>query len=173
MVPGDLVEITGRIKLPCDMVLISGSLDVDESEVTGDTVLDTKIAINVNSSEDSIKHMIEHENTLIGGSKVVKINPSRAQYSNKVIAVVARTGFNSSKGKIIRSVLFSKTSIHPYSEDSYKVASIFILMGIFGILYLSVIAYIEEVFWSSIIYNLAGLVAFFVPPSIPACYIFR
>lgn len=94
LVPGDIVEITGRITLPCDMVLIRGSVEVDESMITGDTVTAQKIPYmgqtrssptssspTTNPTEKRMNYsvdsqmttavIIQQENTLIGGSKTL------------------------------------------------------------------------------------------------------
>jgi cation-transporting ATPase 13A3/4/5 len=117
LVPGDLVEITGRVTLPCDMVLLSGSLEVDESTITGDTVPAQKVAYQLKGRVSLAKTSIKQENQLIGGSKILASKP--AQNETSVLAVVTRTGFNSVKGKIVRSVLLAQgqATKHPYIRD--------------------------------------------------------
>lgn len=51
LVPGDLVQITGRITLPCDLVLLQGTMDVDESTITGDTVPAHKVPFRAGPNE--------------------------------------------------------------------------------------------------------------------------
>lgn len=177
LVPGDVVEITGRITLPCDMVLIRGHVEVDESMITGDTVPAQKVPYSSTpvsqpegSSESTVndKRMsrilaqlqqsssvptatdqqepiafIEQENTLIGGSKTLNASYAPREHDvedkrfeasdpNAALAVVIRTGFNSSKGKIIREVLNSLQSekVHPYIRDTETFIRLIIIGGI-------------------------------------------
>jgi magnesium-transporting ATPase (P-type) len=113
LVPGDLVQITGRITLPCDLVLIEGTMDVDESTITGDTVPAQKVAFKGGDSNEALRSSasyIQQENTLIGGTRVLSV-----KYA---LAVVVRTGFNTSRGKVIRTLLSQKQDTsHSYASD--------------------------------------------------------
>jgi len=131
LVPGDLVNITGRVTIPCDMVLISGSCEVDESTITGDTVPATKVAYQVNAQQTFGERIpVAGENKLVGGSKVLAVKPAAA--NEFVTAVVVRTGFNSMKGKIIRSVLLAhlQTKEHPYIKDVDNYSWIMFFCGV-------------------------------------------
>lgn len=74
LVPGDIVEFTGRATVPCDMVLVQGSVEVDESAITGDASTQFKGAVPLRSVDLSSTNLDVH--TLYHGSRVLSAIPS-------------------------------------------------------------------------------------------------
>lgn len=71
LVPGDLIAFTGRVTLPCDMVLLTGSCNVDESTITGVMVPAVKIPYQADLQKFGEKHPVMSDNKLIGGTRVL------------------------------------------------------------------------------------------------------
>jgi cation-transporting P-type ATPase 13A2 len=46
LVPGDVIEVPSSVKMPCDMVLLTGSTVMNESMLTGESIPVIKIQLS-------------------------------------------------------------------------------------------------------------------------------
>jgi len=140
LVPGDVIEINARLTLPCDLVLVRGSVEVDESALTGDTTHAQKISVfSESSSTNHNSVVVQQENTLIGGSKIISY---KSKDDECPMAVVIRTGFNTSRGRLIRQFLLSQES----SREAYggELSQFAITLGMIGVISIGVTALVTR-----------------------------
>ena len=104
LVPGDVAVIPEGAMLPCDFILLTGSAIVNEAMLTGESIPVMKSSLPVVSSEvysdaESSKH------TLFGGTSVIQTRPVG---NDPVLGLVKSTGFLTTKGSLIRDILYPK-----------------------------------------------------------------
>ncbi|XP_023225621.1 probable cation-transporting ATPase 13A3 [Centruroides sculpturatus] len=117
LVPGDVVILPkNSITMECDAILISGNCVVNESMLTGESIPITKIPIS-NDPSQIYSPLIHKRNTLFCGTEILHSRPCADQ---SVKAVVYRTGFNTSKGELVRAILFPKSVDFKLYRDLFK-----------------------------------------------------
>jgi cation-transporting ATPase 13A2 len=162
LVPGDIIEVE-RMKLPCDMILLSGECVVNESMLTGESVPVIKSGIPKNSEE--IYDIEQHQtNTLFAGTEVIQLKPNK---TTKIQALCVRTGFDTSKGKLVLSILFPRPTQFKYYRDSIRFLTLLFAISFIGIAYSSVRWVIMDVPLYEFILRCMNHVTVAVPPALP------
>jgi len=120
--------------LTCDMVILSGSVIVNEAMLTGESVPQIKDSLNKYEYEiDKIfDPKAKHKQSVIfAGTKVVKAVATYKEGENLpenitspppddgAICMVFKTGFNTSQGKLLRTVIFSSECTKGDSKEAF------------------------------------------------------
>ncbi|GME83143.1 unnamed protein product [Ambrosiozyma monospora] len=175
LVPGDVYEVSdpSLSVFPCDSILLSGDCIVNEAMLTGESVPVSKVPITPEAAKclKSEFNGAKFSNTLsrsflYNGTKIV-----RCRYgadSELATALVVRTGFNTTKGSLIRSMLFPKPSGFKFYEDSFKYIGVMFIVACAGFTY-STYNFIKlGLGWKIITFRALDLITIVVPPALPA-----
>ncbi|CAJ0643141.1 11436_t:CDS:10 [Entrophospora sp. SA101] len=187
LVPGDVFEISDPklYVFPCDAVLLSGDCIVNESMLTGESIPVSKLPITDAalrlldlSSANVIPEVAKH--FLFAGTKIVRVRKQKIGVNSSgsdsnfmiddesaALAMVVRTGFNTTKGSLIRSILFPKPNSFKFYRDSFKFIGILSAIASIGFI-ISTINFIRmRVKVSLIILRALDLITVVVPPALP------
>lgn len=136
LVPGDVIQIfAGPSPVPADCVIIAGEVVVDESMLTGESVPATKLPI---SEKDIFFAFAESKIHLLhAGTEVVQTRSSDGICK----AVIVRTGFNTSRGSLVRAVLFPKPINMKFEHDGLMFVGVMGIIASLGFVYTIITQY--------------------------------
>lgn len=125
LVPGDIMHLdnpTGVI--PCDAILLSGDCIINESMLTGESIPVSKIpATKEEVQELQSKKEINSRSFLFCGTKIIRVRAPVVNNESPVlsapVAIVVRTGFDTMKGGLLRSMMFPKPHDFQFYRDSF------------------------------------------------------
>ena len=114
LVPGDVIEVPSGSKMPCDCILLNGSVLINEEGLMGEPkpILKTRLP-----PTDDIYNVEDRKHTIYAATEVIQKN---SVDNSKVCALVIRTGFSTLNGALIRSVLSEKIRKPSYYSDVSK-----------------------------------------------------
>lgn len=129
LLPGEVVSIgrssgqNGEDKsVPADMLLLAGSAIVNEAILTGESTPQWKVSIMGRGTEEKLSTRRDKSHVLFGGTKILQHTPDKTfplrTPDGGCLAVVLRTGFETSQGKLMRTILFSTERVTANSWES-------------------------------------------------------
>lgn len=169
--PGDIYEISDPhlTIFPCDALLLTGDAIVNESMLTGESVPVSKLPCTRNE----ILHLLSLTTTispelakhfLFSGTKIVRVRRT----AGAAIAMVVRTGFNTTKGSLVRSMLFPRPNKFKFYRDSFRFIGVMAIIAALGFC-VSIVNFIElGMHFRFIIIRALDLITIIVPPALPA-----
>lgn len=181
IVPGDIIAIKNMSLMQCDAVLLNGNVIVNEAMLTGESVPVTKTALSssrgasfsmsqdqfsmskvVNDVKLSIKEHSRH--ILFSGTQVIQ---TRYYESEKIKAVVLRTGFNTTKGELVRAILHPKPVDFHFNNDTHKYIGALSLIALMGMIFSMILKIIRKNPAVDIIKRSLDIITIAVPPALP------
>ncbi|KAK1240625.1 hypothetical protein MKX07_004653 [Trichoderma sp. CBMAI-0711] len=177
LIPGDVYELSdpNLTQLPSDSLLLSGDCIVNESMLTGESVPVSKgpATDNTLAQLDLTASTISPEvarHFLFCGTKIVRARRPQEDSGGDAVALalVVRTGFSTTKGALVRSMLFPKPSGFKFYRDSFRYISVMAVVALLGFI-ASFVNFIRlQLEWHLIIVRALDLITIVVPPALPA-----
>uniref|UniRef100_A0AAY4ABY5 P-type ATPase A domain-containing protein n=1 Tax=Denticeps clupeoides TaxID=299321 RepID=A0AAY4ABY5_9TELE len=168
LVPGDVIVIpaNGTI-MPCDAVVINGTCIVNESMLTGESVPVTKTSLPTSGAEGLTTYSTEEHkrHTLFCGTHVIQ---TRFYTGELVKALVVRTGFNTEKGQLVRTILYPKPTDFKLYRDAYLFLLCLVGVAAVGFIYTIVLSIMNQVPAKTIVIESLDIITITVPPALPA-----
>lgn len=129
LLPNDLVSVTrnnDETSVPCDLVLVDGTAIVNEAMLSGESTPLLKESIKLRPDSDKFDAEGVDKNAILhGGTKVLQTTASATTETHVAsppdggaLAVVAKTGFETSQGSLVRVMIFSSERITVGNKES-------------------------------------------------------
>ncbi|XP_010245696.1 PREDICTED: probable manganese-transporting ATPase PDR2 [Nelumbo nucifera] len=129
LLPGDVVSIgrssgpNGEDKsVPADMLILAGSAIANEAILTGESTPQWKVSVAGRGIDEELSIKRDKGHVLFGGTKILQHTPDKSFHlktpNGGCLAVVLRTGFETSQGKLMRTILFSTERVTANSWES-------------------------------------------------------
>ncbi|CAD6503555.1 BgTH12-03216 [Blumeria graminis f. sp. triticale] len=135
LLPGDLVSV-GRTKedsgVACDMLLVEGGAIVNEAMLSGESTPLLKDSIQLRPSDARLEpEGLDKNSFLYGGTKVLQITHGNSDEERpKIIscvpappddgamAIVTKTGFETSQGSLVRTMIYSTERVSANNAEA-------------------------------------------------------
>ncbi|XP_049881693.1 polyamine-transporting ATPase 13A3-like isoform X2 [Pectinophora gossypiella] len=162
--PGDVVVLPARgCVLHFDAALLTGSAILNESMLTGESVPVTKTALlRIDKRFDLKEHA---SSVLFCGTRVIQ---TRYYNNEPVKALVLRTGYNTSKGQLVRSILYPVPADFKFDRDSYKFIIILACIAMIGLGYTVALKAYRHLTPGDIALKALDIITIVIPPALPA-----
>ena len=172
LVPGDIFVLPKNgNSVPCDCILLTGSVIVNEAMLTGEStpIIKTHI-LDMNKKFDD---KTDYKHILYYGTKIVQ---KRAENKQPILCLCYSTGFNTVRGNLIRSVIYPKEGDNSFLVDSFKFLKIIGIIFALGFLVVLPIK-IKRIIRSNekkelikeLITDVLDLLTQAIPPELPLC----
>jgi len=123
LVPGDFIKIQGDSWIVvCDLALVEGTAICDESGLTGESKPIQKIPLKESEKLYDLHSCSKY--TLFAGTKVLSAG---RDLNSKVVGIVLKTGSDTSKGELVKHILFPQKISFKYIEEFDIILVILIL----------------------------------------------
>ncbi|KAF1748434.1 hypothetical protein GCK72_024901 [Caenorhabditis remanei] len=168
LVPDDIVVLpTDTFVLPCDMLLLNGTVIVNEAMLTGESVPVTKASLKeADECGPEVRLSSEHNrHTLFCGTSVLQ---TRNYKNQPVLARVLRTGFSTLKGQLVRSIMYPKPADKEALNDIFVFISVLGCIALLGFGYTVGLMVSRRETPAHIIIRSLDIITIVVPPALPA-----
>ncbi|CAH2352802.1 endoplasmic reticulum transmembrane helix translocase [[Candida] railenensis] len=178
LLPGDLVSITRTSEdsaLPCDLLLLDGSCIVNEAMLSGESTPLLKESIKLRPSDENLSVESFDKNSLLhGGTMALQVTKPEAE-SNGIpiapdggaLAIVTKTGFETSQGSLVRMMIFSSERVSVGNKEAFFFILFLLVFAIIASWYVWVEGTKMGRIQSKLILDCIIVITSVVPPELP------
>jgi cation-transporting ATPase 13A1 len=117
--------------IPADLILVQGSCIVNEAMLSGESTPLLKESIELNNPSERLDLDGGHKGAaLFSGTKVLQVTPSSVTPDGGCLAVVLRTGFGTTQGQLVRTMIFSTDRVSANNFESFLFIGFLLIFAI-------------------------------------------
>lgn len=186
LLPGDMVSV-GRTKedsgVACDMLLVQGTAIVNEAMLSGESTPVLKDSVQLRPSDATIEpEGLDKNAFLYGGTKVLQVSRTtaaeadstpteaskvKAAPDNGALAVVVKTGFETSQGSLVRTMIYSTERVSANNAEALWFILFLLVFAIAASWYVWTQGVIKDRKRSKLMLDCVLIVTSVVPPELP------
>ncbi|BGP22124.1 putative cation-transporting ATPase 1 [Rhodotorula toruloides] len=176
LLPGDIVSIV-RTKedsgVPCDLLLLRGSCIVNEAMLSGESTPLLKESVELRPGDDQLDmDGVDRNSVLFGGTKVLQatgVDPKdkMAAPDHGCLAIVLRTGFGTSQGQLIRTMIFSTETVTANNIESFLFIAFLLVFALAASAYVWIKGLEQDRKRSKLLLDCVIIITSVVPPELP------
>lgn len=135
LLPGDIVALTRKadVSFPCDALLLQGNVLVNEAMLTGESVPQMKVAVALAPDSPEMQAALDvkgiHKQHVVSAGTNIMLHQNTAKekqfkkipsagMSPAAVGYILRTGFDTTQGKLCRTILFSADRVTVQSREA-------------------------------------------------------
>ncbi|KAK6542921.1 hypothetical protein TWF694_006859 [Orbilia ellipsospora] len=184
LLPGDLVSV-GRTRedsgVACDMILIEGTAIVNEAMLSGESTPLLKDSVALRPGDATIEPEGFDKNAILyGGTKVLQVthaaggeeNPEKnvkvsLAPDNGALAVVTKTGFETSQGQLVRTMIYSTEPVSANNVEALLFILFLLMFAIAASWYVWTEGVLQDRKRSKLLLDCVLIITSVVPPELP------
>jgi len=117
--------------VPADILLIKGTCIVNEAMLSGESTPLLKESIELLEGTETLSVDSTHKNgMLFSGTKVLQARSSESTPDGGCLGVVQRTGFGTSQGQLVRTMIFSTERVSANNLESFLFIGFLLIFAI-------------------------------------------
>lgn len=178
LLPNDVVSIvrsTEETALPCDLILLEGSCIVNEAMLSGESTPLLKESIRLRPAKDLLElEGVDKNSVLHGGTKVLQVTQDEKLSSataktpdHGILAVVTKTGFETSQGSLVRVMLFSSEQVSANNKEAFGFIGFLLIFAVAASWYMWVEGTKMGRVQHKLILDCVLIITSVVPPELP------
>lgn len=162
--------------LPCDLLLLQGSCIVNEAMLSGESTPLLKESIELRAKTDVLDMAgLDRNSVLFGGTKVLQSTSPVAALGQAFpappdhgcIAVVLKTGFGTSQGQLIRTMIFSTERVSANNLESFLFIAFLLVFAIAASAYVWIKGVENNRKRTKLLLDCVIIITSVVPPELP------
>lgn len=161
--------------LPCDLLLLQGAAIVNEAMLSGESTPLLKESIELRPDNEKLDMSgADRNSVLFGGTKVLQANAPDMTTSNLptppdggCLALVLKTGFGSSQGQLIRTMIFSTERVSANNLESFLFIAFLLVFAIAASAYVWIKGVENDRKRTKLLLDCVIIITSVVPPELP------
>ncbi|KAG5645949.1 hypothetical protein DXG03_004741 [Asterophora parasitica] len=177
LIPGDLVSVVRQqteTTVPADILLVHGTCIVNEAMLSGESTPLLKESIQVLDASENLDVDGNHKNAvLFSGTKILQAGTSSELPSpvktpdGGCLGVVLRTGFGTSQGQLVRTMIFSTERVSANNLESFLFIGFLLIFAIAASWYVWTKGIERDLKKSKLLLDCVLIITSVVPPELP------